>query len=290
LITGLLTAVFALTSAPPLVLPPFGIACFVILAWRPLRLRGFSVELHDAGLLLSRGQVAKPVAFEDVDEVWFEIDVFGHTSTVTAISGLRLVTYGHEVHRVLLGVGGAAVLVGAVLKACSAPLLGEARRALGAGDPLTFGDVCLDRAGITVRGRALPWSAVRLAVVQGGKLRLYRRFPIFAWRTVRLDRVPHPTVFLALLASLAPELRVDDAFIVPFASASEHAAAAKAATGDDGVAIRSMFVGGASLLIGGLVTWATFASGASWYVIAYGPMIFGAIRFFQGLRAYLSRR
>ncbi len=66
------------------------------------------------------------------------------------------------------------------------------------------------------------------------------------------------------------------------AAQSDPAKAAKRA-----VAVRRMAVGGILCVVGIAITAATYNSaqdsGGGTYVIAYGPMIIGAIRFFQGL-------
>ena len=100
---------------------------------------------------------------------------------------------------------------------CSDPLLADAQAALRAGETLTFGSVRIDREGVVVgRRRALPWKELRLARLQPGKIALYRRMPIFPWRTIRLDRVPHPTLFVKLFRELAPEVEVDDPNVKPW--------------------------------------------------------------------------
>src|SRR5262249_32792618 len=154
---------------------------------------------------------------------WFEVDVL-QSQAGASLRGLRLVDYAGRTHHLPLGVVDAGALANAVLRACSGPLVLEARRALDEGGALTFGRIQLDRRGISVAGARLSWPEIRLAVVQRARVFLYRRFPIVSWRTVRLDRIPHPSVFVALVTACARKVRVDDQILVPFATSEEASA------------------------------------------------------------------
>jgi hypothetical protein len=193
-----------------------GLATLAFLAWPPLRVRGTSVALHAEGMVLSRGGVRRVVPFEDVNEVWFEFDWLDRRSG-TPLRAIRLLDFSGQSHRVPLALNDAATLATSVLQGCSTPLLQEARRALALGETLTFGDVRLDRDGITVREARLPWRETRLAVVARARVFFYRRFPLLAWRTVRLGRIPNPTVFIGLVMANVSNVRVDDNFVVPLA-------------------------------------------------------------------------
>ncbi|MDC3952905.1 DUF6585 family protein [Polyangium jinanense] len=289
LIAGLVVGVGAAVGGPLAIVAPFGAATLVLLAWSPLRTRGFSAALHAHGLLITQAGVRRPVAFEDVNEVWFEIDRLQGQAGASLLA-IRLVDFDGEVHRLPLGVSAAAALADGVLRACSGPLLTEARQALAEGETLTFGHIQLDRAGITVAGARIAWQEVRLAVVQRGKVYLYRRWPIFSWRTLSLARIPNPTVFVRLLMASVPRVRVDDQIIVPFASGDEavRAQAAEAAKGGVELGLQNMLIGGVFFLAGLAITWATYSRHGDTYILAYGPILFGAVRFYQGLAAYRS--
>jgi hypothetical protein len=280
-------------GGPGWVVAPFALAVFGVLASTPLRLRGFSAALHAEGLVLSRAGTSRVVAFTDVNEIWFDLDM-GLNDAGVSLRGLRLLEHSGEWHALPLGVRGAAALASGVLRACAGPLVIEARRALDEGETLTFGRVLLDRRGVVVDGAGCSWSEIRSVMVQRGKVRLYRRSPILAWRTVRLDRLPHPTVFISLLsACVAGRVRVDDPIVIPFASSEEQSAAqsaAYAAEGGQELALRHMAIGGVSLIIGALLTYLSFASKSGTRLLFYGPLIFGGIWFFRGLVAYLSSR
>jgi hypothetical protein len=280
-------------GGPVWVVAPFALAVFGVLASTPVRLRGFSAALHAEGLVLSRAGTSRVVAFADVNEVWFDLDM-GLNQNGVSLRGLRLLEHSGEWHALPLGVSGAAALTSGVLRACAGPLVIEARRALDEGETLTFGQVKLDREGIVVGGARCSWSEIRRVMSQRGRVRLYRRFPILAWRTVRLDRIPHPTVFISMVSErVAGRVRVDDPIVIPFASSEEQSAAlsaAYAAEGGQDLALRHMAVGGVSLIIGALLTYLSFASKSETRLLFYGPLVFGGIWFFRGLVAYLSSR
>lgn len=80
-----------------------------------------------------------------------------------------------------------------IVKHCSDRLLPHAQAALRAGETLTFGHVRIDREGIAFGSDAL-----------------FKRVPVLSWRTIRLDRIPHPTLFARLFRELAPRVEIDD--------------------------------------------------------------------------------
>jgi hypothetical protein len=281
LIAGLVLAFFAAGSARLPIAGALAAVTLVILAWSPLRTRGFSAALHAQGLVLRRSGARRVVVFEDVNEVWFEISPL-HSRAGAYVSALRLLDFDGEEHRVPLAVNDGATLANSVVQACSGPLLLEARRALGEGETLTFGKLRLDRAGITVDGARATWDEIRLAVVSHGRVHLYRRLPILAWRTVRLDRIPNPGVFGGLIAQRVQKTRIDDRLIAPLAGAGP-SPRAQATEGGNELALRNMLVGGLVCAAGVTVTWAMYSLNNSSYVIAVGPILFGAVRFFQGL-------
>jgi uncharacterized protein DUF6585 len=283
LIAGLIVAFGAVCDAPLSIAGAGAAVTLAILVWPPLRSRGRSAALHAQGLVLGRSGARRVVAFEDVNEVWFEIPVL-HSRAGAYVTALRLVDYEGEAHRLFLDVNDGATLANSVLHGCSGPLLVEARRALGEGETLTFGKIQLDRTGITVGGARMAWSEIRLAVMSHGRVHLYRRLPILAWRTVRLDRIPNPAVFGGLIAQCVGRVRIDDLLIAPLASEGQ-SLRAQAIEGGNESALRAMLVGGLSCAAGATITWFTYSMDNHAYIIAIGPILFGAFRFFQGLAA-----
>jgi hypothetical protein len=285
LLAGFLLGMGTIAGAPLPAVAPIALVALAILAWSPLSLRGWSADLHAHGLVLSKRGARRVVAFEDVNEVWFEIDTF-HNQAGAYLHAMRILDFAGEVHRVPLALIGSAAIVTSVLRECSAPLLVEARQALREGTTLTFGRVQLDRTRITVNGARAAWREIRLAVLQRGTVYLYRRFPILSWRKVHLDRIPNPTVFLGLVAANVARMRVDDAFLLPLAEAMPRNGTTGAGIDQ---ALRDMLVGGTFFLVGAGITWATYAAHGSSYILAYGPILFGAFRFLRGLIVYVSR-
>lgn len=282
-ISALVAIVGALCEVPLPILAPIAVACLGLLAWSPLRTRGRSVGLHARGLLVGHAGTQRPVAFEDVDEVWFEINRL-HSEAGAYLRALRIADFSGGVHLVPTATSDGEVLADVVLRACSEPLLREAGRALQEGQALTFGNVKVDRNGITLSGRRAAWGEFRLAVVSRGELQLYRR-SLLVWRTVRLDRVPNPGVFVGLVTRRARSTRIDDPLIARLLGASVPLAVTTSSVRE--AALRTMIRGGLLCMAGVIVTVATHSSSVG--IIAWGPIIFGSFRFVQGLVALWRR-
>ena len=101
-------------------------------------------------------------------------------------------------------------LLNAVLRRCSEPLVAEARSALREGEVLTFGKVLIDREGITIDGARAAWAELQMVRFQPGKALFLRRSSLIAWRAVKHDSIPHPTVFLRLVGEMAPRSENDE--------------------------------------------------------------------------------
>jgi len=170
--------------------------------------------LYARGLLVSRGNQQATLLFEDVDEVWFEIGRL-HSDQGAFLRALRLVDFDGRQRRVPLVVEDALRLSKAILRGASLPLLLQARRALDRGETLTFGTTTIDRDGLSISGAAAAWKDIRLARVQPARVSFFQRRPLFPWRVVRLDRIPNPTVFAALVAQKVRNVKYDDRLMVP---------------------------------------------------------------------------
>jgi hypothetical protein len=190
----------------------FGVIAVAIVAYGPLRMRSRRVEVHAHGMVVVTPKSRDAIVFEDVDSLWYEMDfsAVGPASRARIV-GLKLVDHAGVEHRVPLEVEDPLTPLHWAVRHCSDPLLADAQAAIRAGETLTFGSVRIDREGIVVgRGGSVRWKKLRLARLQPGKIALYRWMPIFPWRTLRLDRVPHPTMFVKLFRELAPEVEIDD--------------------------------------------------------------------------------
>ncbi|XYH98370.1 DUF6585 family protein [Sorangium sp. So ce1128] len=190
---------------------PFGIAGFAVLAAAALRHRGLRIELYEHGLIVARREGREAVVFDDVDEVWFELDrnltPFGRFVFLRAF---RLVEHSGQRRTVPVEVADGQEVARWVLQCCSRPLIDEARRAVTAGEVLTFGPVRLDGKGIAIRDTRVAWSELSLVRLQSGRVAFFRGQTVFPWRTVDLDSVPHPTVFAKLVAERAPRVERDE--------------------------------------------------------------------------------
>jgi hypothetical protein len=187
---------------------PLALAMFALAAWRPLRRRNLRIDVHEGGLV-SRGFGPRSVViFDDVSEVWFDLEflMYGQART----TGLRLMELSGGTFYVAGQVEDAVGLFNAVLRRCSEPLISEARAALREGDVLTFGKVKIDRDEIVIGNARAAWSELQLVRLQPGKALFLRGSSLFAWRTVKHDEIPHPTVFLRLVSELAPKVENDE--------------------------------------------------------------------------------
>ncbi|WP_437780834.1 DUF6585 family protein [Sorangium sp. So ce1097] len=190
---------------------PFGLAGFAVLAAAALRHRGLRIELYEHGLVVARGEGREIAVFDDVDEVWFDLDrsstPFG---SFVFLRGFRLVEHSGEQRSVPVEVADGQEVARRILQRCSHPLLDEARRAVKDGEALTFGPVRLDRQGIALRDTHVAWGDLSLVRLQSGRIAFFRGQTVFPWRTVSLDTVPHPTVFARLVTERAPRVERDD--------------------------------------------------------------------------------
>ncbi|WP_437958311.1 DUF6585 family protein [Sorangium sp. So ce119] len=190
---------------------PFGLAGFAVLASAALRHRGLRIELHDHGVVVARREGREVVVFDDVDEVWFDLDrsstPFG---SFVFLRGVRLVEHSGAQRSVPVEVADGQEVARRILLCCSHPLMDDARRAISDGEALTFGPVRLDGQGIAIREHNAAWSALSLVRLQSGRVAFFRGQTVFPWKTVSLDRVPHPTVFARLVTERAPRVERDD--------------------------------------------------------------------------------
>ena len=190
----------------------FGLVVFAITGWGPLRRRGLRLEIHAHGVVVVTPRTREVVVFEDIDEVWYELDVHSLVGGKAArIVLLRLVDHAGVEHRVPLAVNEASTAFQWIVKHCSDRLLPDAQAALRAGETLTFADVRLDREGIAFgKDATVSWSEIRLARMQPGSIALFKRLSVLPWRTVQLDQLPHPTLFVKLFRELAARVEIDD--------------------------------------------------------------------------------
>jgi len=183
---------------------PFGLAAFALLAASPLRRRDLRIEVHENGVVVHRGRRRTAVVFDDVDEVWFDLDpISTPTVTLAILRAFKLVDHDGVAHVVPLQVEHADDLARLIIRRCSLSLVADAEKALRAGATLTFGRVRIDAKGISVGNSRAEWSNLRLVRMQPDRISFFRAQTVIPWRTVAFDKVPHPTVFVKLVQSLA---------------------------------------------------------------------------------------
>jgi hypothetical protein len=191
-------AVFAIVT------PVAGVAALLTLP--ALRLRGVRVDLYARGVVVLRGDQRDQVLFEDVDELWLELD---GVQRQARIRSLKLIDHDGAVHRIPALMKDAVPLVRWIERHCSDPLFHEAKRALDAGEVLTFGKVQVTRESLTIGRASVPWRSLRVVRMQLGRIAFFRWQPVFPWRMVTLDSIPHPAVFARLVREAAPRIEVD---------------------------------------------------------------------------------
>jgi hypothetical protein len=191
---------------------PFAILAAVAASAIAIRRRRFLVELHAHGVVVTTGSSRDVVLFEDVDELWLELDradsPWGMIATVRA---LRLVDHGGAAHRVPVGGDAPPELVRWISQHCSQRLAPAAVNAIREGDTLTFGDVRIDRTGIRTPAWEASWIELRLVRIQPGRIVLFRRSKLVPWRVLKLDAVPHPGVLTRVVERCALVVDVDEA-------------------------------------------------------------------------------
>jgi hypothetical protein len=132
---------------------------------------------------------------------------------IALVSAMRLVMHDGSSRRVPTDVRGGAQIAQAVILHCSHPLRAQAAEALKAGETLTFGSLKLDLTWLRGPTWAVRWSDVSLVRFTPGRLNIFRRQRFIPWRTVGLDRVLHPTVFIELSKLCASKVETDDCLL-----------------------------------------------------------------------------
>lgn len=105
-----------------------------------------------------------------------------------------------------------------------------------------------------------------------------------------LDRIPNPSIFCALVAQSVKDVRRDDQLMVELDSPGDAVMARTSTREIQDLALRNILVGGVMFVVGLGITWASYSASHAYYVIAIGPMLFGAFRFVRGLMAFGSGR
>ena len=208
-----LGAGWAFEFGPPAVAVGLALAtlCSVPLAWTPLRMRHVRVALHAYGVTVTTKKGRSVILFDAVDEVWMDL----HRSSTplgsaAVVRGLDLVDRVGNRHRIPTVLVGAPEIVRWVTRHCSDPLRVDASRALSDGETLTFGTIQIDREGIRGASWASRWQDLSLVRHVPGGVCLFRWQHVIPWKTIELDRVPHPTLFAKLVSECAKKVETYD--------------------------------------------------------------------------------
>ncbi len=193
----------AITTGPAAVL-------LLVLGAGPWRRRHLAVDVHARGVVVRTSERRDVILFEDVDALFWDLDVGSNGGKRQArIEGLRLVDHDGVTHHVPMLVDEPVEAVSWIQRHCSDHLLPDALASIRAGETLTFGTVRIDRDGIRFgRNTAARWKDIRVALLESGRICLFRRLPVIPWRRIPLDKIPHPTVFTRLVRELAPHVEI----------------------------------------------------------------------------------
>jgi len=181
-----------------------GAAAFAWFAWYRTRLRRQRVVVHAEGIAVHDTRGERQVRFDEVDEVWWKLDQrrLPWIGKFAVVVGLRLVEHGGVSHRVPVELEGVGEMLATIERRCSKPLESPALDALRRGEPLHFGPYTLDETGLRTRRWSLCWEELREVRLLPGQVKLFR-WRWVAWKTISLDAMPHPTVFLRVMQGFA---------------------------------------------------------------------------------------
>jgi hypothetical protein len=167
---------------------------------------GSAVEVWDDGIVVRRRWTDDAtLRWDEIDALYIDYEVASGMLGVYTVPTAKLTLTTHEGRRVVIprGLTGTPELLAAVDRHVERPLLAPARRALAAGEPLTFGPVVLDGDGMTAEGKTIRWDDLERIEVEPDHLFVHEKSS--RWHSLNLDirDLPHPRVLVQLLASRA---------------------------------------------------------------------------------------
>ena len=155
------------------------------------------VDIHEHGFRFQGVDTEdKPLPFAEIDAIHYE------PGLIAGPPRLVLVTFDAVRIELPPDLDDLDVVIDALDREVTRPVLTRAKQALAAGEPLTFGPLVLELDGIVLRGKSLPWSALTRVVAERDALVFYAALDAdtdhrFGW--TKLADLPHPAVLLALL-------------------------------------------------------------------------------------------
>src|ERR1019366_5763769 len=193
------------------VMAPFAALAVAVIGYGPMRSRHLCVELYAGGVVVSRKGAREVTVFDDVDEIWMNLEQ-GQGRARAMITSLGLVC--HDGTRRLVPTSllqDAPKLARSILLHCSHPLNAPAGAAVRAGATLTFGTIQVDRIGIRGRRWSARWDELSFVRLASGRIHLFRWQRFIPYKTIRIDRVPHPTVLIKVIQECARKVESGDA-------------------------------------------------------------------------------
>jgi hypothetical protein len=150
----------------------FALGAYLLVAHRRQR----SVLLYEQGVAVQTKRSRTITRFEDVDELWLDVDAAKGTGPRDDTATLRAIRPKEH--------GGRWQTI---------PLHVER------GESLAFGAVHLNITEIGADGWTINWSELSRVSVRRTRIDLFRRQSqqLVPWRTVSISEVPHPTIFAA---------------------------------------------------------------------------------------------
>ncbi|MEX0787350.1 MAG: DUF6585 family protein [Anaerolineales bacterium] len=144
-----------------------------LLALRALRVAPRRVHLYAGGLVWIEGRRSRALAWSEIAQIY----------TAGVSYGLLGMVWGNRVRVTLLPARGRPIrltedlahldsLLEAIKHSVYPRLLAESRQAFNAGAALAFGPLMLQKDGIVRGARRIPWSSVKAANLESGRLQI----------------------------------------------------------------------------------------------------------------------
>ena len=153
------------------------------------------VDLHTKGLVVhDADEGPTDVAFEDIDAMHFEVD-----GLIPGPPRIILLTFDERravIPRDLLKLD---VVMKALDREVTEPLIANATEALARGERLVFGPVVLVLDGIELFEKSLPWGELAWVAAEPDSIVFYANEPRGRFGWAPLADLPHPRVLLEVL-------------------------------------------------------------------------------------------
>lgn len=191
--------------------PALGVALLVTLAvglgayiYGGIRKLGRRVQLHTEGMILQDGCPPTAIRWDEVASLAGMLPVSVRGSPVYIGGPMQIVLHDGRRFRVGSGYAGLDALVATVHDWVLANLLPSARAGLERGETLSLGPLQVDRAGLHVGDRSLPWSEYQGVAFNPNDLMITRAGSGTPWATLKIAQLPNANLFLHLARGPRP--------------------------------------------------------------------------------------